>query len=169
MARSKTKTAEEAAETDGVETPAATASNNAPDVFDQQIALRQQEGTERSAVQAERDRRAEQITQVGDRSARRHPNLYAIAVDAKAGLRLEREEKRTPGQTGTRLLLVFAEGKLPSKEETTLLHREGLKFDREDKAWTMPDTAQNLLLAKHAFNGVLEMRGVEHKLAVPSR
>src|SRR5262245_37978107 len=100
------RTAEEAAEDIAGQTQAAPEGSR-PDIFDEQIA-------QRSAAQAERERRAEQIAQIGDRSARRHPNLYAVAVNDEAGLRLEREEKRTPGQTTTRLLLSFAEDKLPS-------------------------------------------------------
>jgi hypothetical protein len=152
-----------------VEASPATGTSDAPDVFDEQVALRQQEANERSAVQAEKDRRAAQISQVGDRSARRHPNLYAMAINETAGIRVEREEERTVGKTSPRVLLSFAEDKLPNKAETALLRQEGLVFESDDKAWAMPDTEQNRLLAMHAFNGILKLRGVERKIAVPSR
>ena len=164
----KRRAAEETAEPFAGETQAGP-KGSATDIFAEQIAEREKEAAQRSAIQAERDRRAEQVARVGDRSARRHENLNAIAVDEKAGIRLEREEKRMPGQTGTRLLITFAKGKLPSKDEAALLEQEGFKEDHQIGSWTAPNTAAQLQLAKHAFNGVLELRGVEPRIAVPSR
>jgi hypothetical protein len=133
-----------------------------PDVFDQAIAARQ-------ADQADRERRAAQLREPGDRSARRHPNLRSIAIDLKAGIRLEEEEQRMPGQTTTRLLLTCDDDKKPSKDESRLLHDEGLRFDPAISSWTMPATAKNRVLAQHAYNGMLESRGFEPQIAVAAR
>jgi hypothetical protein len=139
-----------------------TAGPEGPDVFDEAIAAHE-------AGQAERERRATWKREPGDLSARRHPNLRAIAIDAKAGIRLEEEEKRVPGQTVPRLLLTFDDDKKPSKEESKLLHDEGLRFDGTIGSWWIPVSAQNRLLAEHAYNGVQESRGFEPQIAVPAR
>jgi hypothetical protein len=90
-------------------------------------------------------------------------------VEQKAGVRLEEEEHRVPGQGVRRLLLTFDPGKLPSKEETAYLRAEGMRYEGDIKAWTLTANAENRLLAHHAYNGLLEKRGFGPQIAVPGR
>lgn len=100
---------------------------------------------------------------------RKHPNLNAIYIDEEAGIRLDREEKRMPGETAPRLLITFSEGKLPTKDETAILKEEGFQFNGKDKAWWKTSSPANQHIAKIVVNALLEGRGIEPKIAVAQR
>jgi hypothetical protein len=145
--------------------PAPADAQGGADVFDQQIAARQ---AEEAARAAQEQTAALELNQERFKH-RKHPNLNCIYRDEEAGLRLDREEHRLPGETAPRLLITFYDGKLPTKAETQLLKDEGFRFHGEDKAWWKASSPANQHIAKIVVNELCKGRGIEPRIAVTSR
>jgi hypothetical protein len=139
---------------------------DAPDVFDEQIALRQAEAAQVVQDVADSTRLPEQngtsfAEKVGRRQYQPAPDPFGIASDYVAGVHLS--ESRRYGK----MLLAFDEK--PTPEVTGKLKDAGFRWEPQEKVWTL-GTYGNPMSArieadrvfKEVSKLIREQRGIEH-------